>query len=228
MYKKWKEGQAAKEEYRQVVQNCREGVRKAKAGSELRLARDAKSNKKAFFRYVQSKRQRKEAGVQWGWQNDDQEKAEVLSSYYGSVFSQKKIYDLPDEGEVQAEGAGLQLKIDRQIGLNEFKSPGPNELHPSVIKQLAEELSEPLCIIFEKSWRTGEVPDDWRKANIVPIFKKGKNEEPGNYRPVSLTLIPGKILEHIIKQSVCKYLENNAVITRSQHGFHKNKPSRLI
>ena len=60
-------------------------------------------------------------------------------------------------------------------------------------------------------------------ANVVPIFKKGKKEEPGNYMPVSLTSIPGKILEQIIKQSLCKHLENHAAITRSQHVFVKNK-----
>ena len=69
----------------------------------------------------------------------------------------------------------------------------------------------------------GEVPDDWRRANVVPIFKKGKKEEPGNHRPVSLTSIPGKVLEQILKKSVFKNLENNAVITRSQHGFIKNE-----
>ena len=82
----------------------------------------------------------------------------------------------------------------------------PDELHPRVIKELAEELSEPLSIIFAESWKTGEVPDDWRRANVVPIFKKGKKKEPGNYRPISLTPITGKILEQIIKKLICKHL----------------------
>ena len=60
--------------------------------------------------------------------------------------------------------------------LNEFKSPGPDEWHPRVLKELAEELSEPLSIIFLKSWESGEVPEDWRRANVVPIFKKGKKK----------------------------------------------------
>ena len=71
------------------------------------------------------------------------------------------------------------------ISLNEFRSPGPDELYPRVIKELEEELSEPLSIIFAKPWKTGEVPEDWRRANVVPIFKMGKKEEPGIYRPVS-------------------------------------------
>ncbi|KAF7242141.1 NudC domain-containing protein 3 [Varanus komodoensis] len=63
------------------------------------------------------------------------------------------------------------------------------ELHPRVIKELMEELSEPLAIIVNKSWKTGEVPDDWRRANVVPIFKKGKKDEPGNYRPINLSKV---------------------------------------
>ena len=92
-----------------------------------------------------------------------------------------------------------------------------------ILMELAEELSEPLSTIFLKSWEMSEVPDDWRSANVDPIYKKGKKEEPGNCRAVSLISIPGKILEQIIKWSLCKHLENKAVITRSQNGFVKNK-----
>ena len=63
----------------------------------------------------------------------------------------------------------MQFEIDKEmvkehlIFLNEFKSPGPDELHPRVIKELAEELSEPLSIIFAESWKMGEVPDDFQR-----------------------------------------------------------------
>ena len=63
--------------------------------------------------------------------------------------------------------------------------------------------------------------EDWKRANIVPIFKKGEKEDPANYRPVSLTSIAGKILEQIIKQSALEQLEWMAVITKSPHGFFK-------
>ena len=69
----------------------------------------------------------------------------------------------------------------------------------------------------------GEVPIDWRRANVVPIFKKGEKEVPNNYRPVSLTSVPGKVMEQIIKQAVCKHLTDNAVLNKSQHGFLRNK-----
>jgi len=60
--------------------------------------------------------------------------------------------------------------------LDTHKSMG---MHPRVLRELADVIAEPLSIIFERSWRTGEVPEDWRKANVTPIFKKGKKEDPG-------------------------------------------------
>jgi len=51
------------------------------------------------------------------------------------------------------------------------------------------------------------VPEDWRKANVTPIFKKDKKEDPGNYRPVSLTSIPGKVMEQLILEVIIKQVE---------------------
>ncbi|CAM5142344.1 unnamed protein product [Natator depressus] len=100
---------------------------------------------------------------------------------------------------------------------------GPDALHPRVLKKLADVIAEPLAIIFENSWRSGEVPDDWKKANVVSIFNKGKKEDPGNYRPVSLTSVPGKIMEQVLEESILKHLEERKVIRNSQHGFTKGK-----
>jgi len=90
---------------------------------------------------------------------------------------------------------------DRLSNLDAHKSMGPDGMHPRVLRELVDVIAEPLSIIFERSWRTREVPEDWRKANVIPIFKKGKKEDPGNYRPVSLTSIPGKVMEQLIPTS---------------------------
>jgi len=75
------------------------------------------------------------------------------------------------------------------------KSIVPDEIHPQFLRGLEEEDVKPLSIILERSWQFGEVPTDWKRGNITSIFKKGKKEDPGNYKQLSLTSVPGKIME---------------------------------
>jgi len=92
-----------------------------------------------------------------------------------------------------------------------------------VLRELPHVIAKPPSIVFERSWRTGEVPKDWSKANVTPVFKKGKEEDPGNYRPVSLTSIPGKIMEQLILDVIIKQVEEKKFIRSSQHVFTKGK-----
>ena len=78
-------------------------------------------------------------------------------------------------------------------------------------------------MIYNRSMTSGDVPEDWRVANVVPIFKKGTKNLPENYRPVSLTSIPCKIMESIIKDKVMDHLICNQLIKDTQHGFMPNR-----
>ncbi|GAB0199656.1 mitochondrial enolase superfamily member 1 [Grus japonensis] len=96
-------------------------------------------------------------------------------------------------------------------------------MHPQALRKLADVIAKPFSTIFERSWRTGEVPEDRRKASVTPVFKKGKKEDPGNYRPVSLTSIPGKVTEQLVLGVINKHVEEKEVIGSGQHGFTKGK-----
>ncbi|KFV01776.1 Putative 115 kDa protein in type-1 retrotransposable element R1DM, partial [Tauraco erythrolophus] len=108
--------------------------------------------------------------------------------------------------------AGADQVREHLENLKVHRSMGPDEVHPRVLKELAAEVARPLAIIFERSWQSGEVPTDWKRANVTPIFKKGTKDSPGNYRPVSLTSVPGKIMEQILLVAVLRHIKNNQVV----------------
>ncbi|GAB0208742.1 mitochondrial enolase superfamily member 1 [Grus japonensis] len=102
-------------------------------------------------------------------------------------------------------------------------SMGPDEIHPRVLRELAEVLTKSLSIIYQQSWLTGEIPVDWRLSIVTPIHKKGRKEDPGNYRPVRMTLVLGKVMEQIIFSAITWPVQDNQVIRPSQHGFIKGR-----
>ncbi|KGL97629.1 RNA-directed DNA polymerase from mobile element jockey, partial [Charadrius vociferus] len=110
---------------------------------------------------------------------------------------------LPTVGEDQVRDHLRNLKV--------HKSMGPDEIHPWVLRELADEVTKPLAIIFKKMWQFGEVPAVWKRGNIIPIFKKGKKKDAGNYRPISLTSVSGKIMEQILLETLLRYMENKEV-----------------
>ena len=104
-------------------------------------------------------------------------------------------------------------------GLNPSKALGPDELHPRVLKELATELGPVFAHLFKKSLDTGEIPKEWSHANICPLYKKVDRVLACNYRPVSLTCVPCKLLEHIVCSNIMAHLDEYKLLSDRQHEF---------
>ena len=204
-------------------------VRDAKQQFELNLARESVSNPRGFHAYVRSKTTIKEEvmalkGEDGTLTTSLPEVCELLNKEFEKVFIKEDDQPIPSTGEFH----GLKLTtcaISEDIvkehleALKTPSAPGPDNVHPMLLKNCATELSKPLTLIYRESLRSGQVPEDWTSANITPIFKKGNRSHPLNYRPVSLTSVPSKILERIIRNHIMNHLEINNFLSNHQHGF---------
>ena len=104
-----------------------------------------------------------------------------------------------------------ELKVD--------KAMGPDGLSPRTLWETREYIVDALTKIFNESLQQGILPTDWKKAIVVPIFKKGRRDRPENYRPVSLTCVLCKVMETVIRDALVNFLTTNSILSDSQYGF---------
>ena len=107
--------------------------------------------------------------------------------------------------------------------INEQKATGPDKIPGKILKMCAHELADIFVLLFQASLDQGKVPEDWKNANIVPLFKKGDKSKAENYRPVSLTSVTCKLLEHIIHSNIMDHLEKHNILNNIQHGFRQKR-----
>ena len=105
------------------------------------------------------------------------------------------------------------------LNLDPNKACGPDGISPRLLKVVAEEVTPALTLLFRNSYQTGTLPLDWKLAHITPVFKKGERYKAENYRPISLTCIACKVMEHIIASHIMSHLEKNSILCPEQHGF---------
>ena len=159
---------------------------------------------------------------------DTKEKANICNRQFQSAFTREGGSDPPSKGaspfspmgDITVNPKGVAKLLD---GLNVHKAPGPDGLNARVLKECSNEISPILALIFNETLARGHVPDEWRQANVSPVFKKGEKYDAANYRPVLLTCICCKTLEHILVSNINKHLALDSILADCQHGFRSQR-----
>jgi hypothetical protein len=110
--------------------------------------------------------------------------------------------------------------------LDPAKSPGPDKIHPKVLKEAAASIAPALTTLYNNTLKSHEIPDEWRSALITALFKKGAKSDPGNYRPVSLTCIICKILEAIIYDHIVQHMLKKQPLQQEPVWIHQQEICR--
>ncbi len=191
-----------------------------------------KSSTKRFWSYIKGVRTSTSSvaplKVNGSLVTEAKSKADALNDQFKSVFTQDNGLPPPDKGPsphpTAAPIAITEPGVNKLLGkIIPSKAAGPDEINARVLKELKDVISPILTIIFQRSIDSGQVPSDWTKANVAPVFKKGEKYKCSNYRPISLTSICCKLMEHIIASHIMNHLDLHNILYHLQHGFRPNR-----
>ncbi len=221
------------ERYKELTKLMKRELKKAHSNhiSNIFESNNAKQINKRAFGYIRALKNdivgipslRKSNGMMAETATD---KAEELQTQYLSVFTRDNmLQSLPSNYEqfptmpkINIHPSGVKKLLD---DLDTNKATGPDLIPTRVLKECSSILAPVLAELFQNSIDTGIVPDDWLTANVVGIYKKGDKQEPANYRPVSLTSVTCKVLEHIIYSQIMSHYNKHNFLSEYQHGFRR-------
>ena len=193
---------------------------------------DDKSTKK-FWSYLRSQRT-ENTGISDLVDNQKtifkaKDKADVFNTQFSKVFSKPCDTNYPsrtfDSNSKRLNNLTVTKKgvLALLKNIKEDKATGPDDIPGKLLKYCALELHEIFTVLFQKSLDMGTVPDEWKVAHITPLFKKGDKAKAENYRPISLTCIVSKLLEHIVHSNIMDFLDSKSFLTPFQHGFRQKR-----
>ena len=206
-------------------------IESSKSDYDNKIASEIKDNPKQFWKYVNRKTKSKGKissliNSEGDLVTDDAGKAEILNKQFVSVFTVEDMSNMPT---LDLEDKKIKIMEDIPVTipcltkhlqkLNISKSCGPDGINARILKENACELAPALKILFELSMDESTVPKQWKQAHVTALFKKGNKKIASNYRPVSLTSICCKLFEKIVRDAIVKNLEEQGLISKSQHGF---------
>ena len=208
-------------------------TRSLRANFERHLVRNLRTNAKGFWRYagtrLRTKTRVEDLKAEDGTMvREDRDKANLLNHFFQSVFTVEDpvlpapppVYPGPPLDNIDISTGAVREKL---LKLKIDSSPGPDGLHPRILRETALVMAEPWARLFRSSLDNSSFPSDWRNDEIIPIFKKGVKDSPANYRPVTLTAVPCKVLESLVRDQMMSYLIETEQLSNLQHGFRQKR-----
>ena len=157
---------------------------------------------------------------------DFKQKAEIFSFHFSKqctpLISNSKIpSECPRKSNESLSSIAFEINDIEKIikNLDPNKSHGHDMLSILMLKLCGESIYKLLNLIFKSCLETGQFPSDWKKANVVPVFKKGDKQLLKSYRPISLLPIIGKIFERLLYNQMFEFFIGNDLISQNQSGF---------
>ena len=232
-WKRWKRNRNLRnKENFKIARNEYVKVRKEEERQyEKDIVEKCKDQPKLFYKFI-NKKMKKRVTIELlkgehGIIDDPKNMAELLNNKFQQVFTKESRFEKPlikrDVRQMKVIRVTETEILELIKELDDEKAMGPDEVSGKILKECKEELVRPIHDIIKCSIESGEVPAEWKKAEVIPIYKNGNKEEPLNYRPVSLTSIVCKICESVIKKYWLKFLEDHKLISNSQFGFRKGR-----
>ena len=221
---RWEEYKAAKKEAQRI---CRQSF------NEHMYQTCNPGNKKKLYSWVKSQRT-ENSGITYLEVGGTRvilpkEKANALNRQFASVFTDSTPdppLDIPSSfqtSDIQTINITEPGVFKLLATLDTSKAAGPDNIPARYLKLVAAQITPAVSLIFQASLEQGSLPSRWLTANVTPIFKKGKRTDPVNYRPISLTCICCKLLEHIVHHAVLGHYDHHGIISPRQHGFLKRR-----
>lgn len=197
---------------------------------ENKIIKAMKTNPKAFYGYLNSKKNIKETVSVLKDKNgkpvsSPKNTADLLGNFFSSTFVQEPFGPLEEDCYKEPTSLIGDLEITEEdiksnlLKINKSKAMGPDGVHPKLLATLAQnsQFVSAITLLFRKCYESSNIPAEWKTANVRALHKKGSKTDPSNYRPISLTCIICKVYEKFIRTHILKHVLSK--ITNKQHGF---------
>ncbi|CAH2087310.1 unnamed protein product [Euphydryas editha] len=222
-------------EYEILRNRCRDLFNNCYNSHKRNLEYNISKNPSSFWNYIKSKRNTKFLPTSMSLDGEStgcgREVANFFATHFSSAYRSKTMLTNTPNNLNNATLANnshsmttfnkivfYETEVIKKIkSLDLKKGPGPDGIPPIFVKRCGNALAFPLTVIFNNSLKNGIFPEEWKKARIVPVYKKGDRVDVKNYRPISILSCFSKLFESLVYPSLSKYFSN--IITHSQHGF---------